>query len=428
MPSPRIRIAGGRLIDPHNRIDDELDVYIADGRIAAVGAAPDGFTSDIELDATGLWVVPGLVDLCARLREPGEEFKATIDSECRAAAAAGITTLCCPPDTNPVIDTPAVIEMIHHRAQQVGGARVVGLGALTQNLDGEHLSEMFALKQAGCVGVSNALNPLASTLIQRRAFEYAATFDLTVFLHADDAALSANGCMHEGHVSTRLGLPGIPESAETVAVARDLALIQQTGVRAHFGRLTTQRAVRMVARAQFDGAPVTADVAVPNLYLTELDVIDFGADYHFIPPLRTQEDRDGLREGLRGGTLAAICSDHQPHEPDAKRAPYPATEPGASGLDSLLPLTLKLVTENHMLLHDAIARVTSGPASILNLPCGELGRGRAADVCILDPDATWRLDKNSMNSLGKNTPFLDWEMRGQVRYTLRDGNIIYSRD
>ncbi|MGW8310430.1 MAG: dihydroorotase [Thiogranum sp.] len=428
MPSPRIRIAGGRLIDPHNRIDDELDLYIADGRIAAVGGAPDGFTSDIELDASGLWVVPGLIDLCARLREPGEEFKATIDSECRAAAAGGITTLCCPPDTIPVIDTPAVIEMIHHRAQQVGGARVVGLGALTQNLDGEHLSEMFALKQAGCVGVSNALNPVASTLIQRRAFEYAATFDLTVFLHADDAALSANGCMHEGHVSTRLGLPGIPEAAETVAVARDLALIQQTGVRAHFGRLTTQRAVRMVARAQFDGAPVTADVAVPNLYLTELDVIDFGADYHFIPPLRTQEDRDGLREGLRGGTLAAICSDHQPHEPDAKRAPYPATEPGASGLDSLLPLTLKLVTENHMLLHDAIARVTSGPAKILNLPYGELGTGRTADICILDPDAAWRLDKNSMNSLGKNTPFHGWEMRGQARYTLRDGNIIYSRD
>jgi dihydroorotase len=287
---------------------------------------------------------------------------------------------------------------------------------------------MFALKQAGCVGVSNALSPLASTLIQRRAFEYAATFDLTVFLHADDAALSANGCMHEGHVSTRLGLPGIPEAAETVAVARDLALIQQTGVRAHFGRLTTQRAVRMVARAQFDGAPVTADVAVPNLYLTELDVIDFGADYHFIPPLRTQEDRDGLREGLRGGTLAAICSDHQPHEPDAKWAPYPATEPGASGLDSLLPLTLKLVTENHMLLHDAIARVTSGPAKILNLPYGELGIGRAADICILDPDAAWRLDKNSMNSMGKNTPFHGWEMRGQARYTLRDGNIIYSRD
>lgn len=428
MPKPKIKISGGRLIDPYNRIDDELDLYIADGRVAAVGEAPDGFTVDTEIDASGLYIIPGLIDLCAHLREPGEEFKATIDSECRAAAAAGITTLCCPPDTNPVIDTPAVIEMIHHRAQQVGAARVVGLGALTRDLDGEHLSEMHALKQAGCIGVSNALVPLASTLIQRRAFEYAATFDLTVFLHASDAALSANGCMHEGQVSTRLGLPGIPEAAETVAVARDLALIQQTGVRAHFGRLTTQRAVRMVARAQFDGAPVTADVAIHNLYLSELDAINFGPDYHFIPPLRTQEDRDGLREGLRSGTLLAICSDHQPHEPDAKLMPFPATEAGASGLDSLLPLTLKLVAEKHLLVHDAIARVTCGPAKILNLPYGELSVGRAADICIFDPAAIWRLDARSMHSQGKNTPFRNWEMLGQVRYTLRDGNLVYSRD
>jgi dihydroorotase len=427
MPKPRISITGGRLVDPHNRIDDELDLYVADGRVAAVGEAPDGFAADIEVDASGLCIIPGLIDLCARLREPGEEFKATIDSECRAATAAGITTLCCPPDTSPVIDTPAVIEMIHHRAQQVGAARVVGLGALTHNLDGEHLSEMNALKQAGCIGVSNALKPLASTLIQRRAFEYAATFDLTVFLHADDSALSLNGCMHEGQVSTRLGLPGIPEAAETVAVARDLALIQQTGVRAHFGRLTTQRAVRMVARAQFDGAPVTADVAIHNIYLTELDAIEFGADYHFIPPLRTQEDRDGLREGLRGGTLSAICSDHQPHEPDAKLMPFPVTEPGASGLDALLPLTLKLVAEKHLLLPDAIARVTCGPAAILNLPYGQLGVGAAADVCIFDPAATWRLNAASMNSQGKNTPFRGWEMLGQVCYTLRDGDIVYSR-
>jgi dihydroorotase len=428
MAKPRIKITGGRLIDPHNRVDEVVDLYLADGRVTAIGRAPDGFTADIELDASALCVIPGLIDLCARLREPGQEFKATIDSECRAAAAGGITTLCCPPDTYPVIDTPAVIEMIHHRAQQVGAARVVGLGALTRGLDGEHLSEMAALKQAGCIGVSNALIPLGSTMIQRRAFEYAATFDLTVFLHADDASLSASGCMHEGHVSTRLGLPGIPEAAETVAVARDLALIQQTGVRAHFGRLTTQRAVRMVARAQFDGVPVSADVAIPNLYLTELDTIDFGPDYHFIPPLRTQEDRDGLREGLRGGTLAAICSDHQPHEADAKLTPFPATDPGASGLDSLLSLTLKLVEENHLLFPDAIARVTSGPAKILNLPYGELSVGRAADICIFNPDATWRLDEYSMHSQGKNTPFRGWEMPGQVRYTLRDGDIIYSAD
>jgi len=428
MPDPSIRISGGRLVDPANRVDELLDICVADGRIVSVGQPPDGFSADIELDASGLYVIPGLIDLNARLREPGEEFKATIDSECRAAAAGGITTLCCPPDTDPVIDTPAVIELIRHRAQQAGAARVVTLGALTCGLGGERLSEMAALQRAGCVGVSNALKPLASTYIERRAFEYAATFGLTVFLHADDAALSANGCMHEGHLSTRLGLPGIPEAAETVAVARDLALIQQTGVRAHFCHLTTQQAVRMVARARFDGVPVTAGVAIPNLYLTELDTIDFGADYHFIPPLRTQEDRDGLRKGLQNGTLSALCSDHQPHEADAKLAPFPATEPGASGLDSLLSLTLKLVEENHLLLADAIARVTSGPASILNIPYGELSVGRAADICILDPNATWRLDETSMRSQGRNTPFRGWEMPGQVRYTLRDGQIIFSND
>jgi dihydroorotase len=421
----KLKISGGRLIDPGNGVDARLDLYIADGCIAGIGDRPDGFSADLELDAGGLYVIPGLVDLCARLREPGQEHKASIYSECRAAAAGGITTLCCPPDTDPVIDTPAVIELIRHRAQLVDASRVVTLAALTRDLLGEHLSEMAALQQAGCVGVSNGLHPLASTLIERRTFEYAATFDLTVFLHANDNSLSANGCMHEGHLSTRLGLPGIPEAAETVAVARDLALIQQTGVRAHFCRLTTQRAVRMVARAQFDGVPVSADVAMPYLYLSELDTIEFGTDYHFIPPLRTQQDRDGLLEGLRGGTLSALCSDHQPHEPDAKLAPFPATEPGASGLDTLLPLTLKLVDENDISLADAIARITCGPARILNIPFGELSVGRNDDICIFDPDKVWRLDENSMNSQGKNTPFCGWEMKGQVRYTLRDGQVIY---
>ncbi|MEN8803755.1 MAG: dihydroorotase [Thiogranum sp.] len=428
MPKTSIKISGGRLIDPCNQIDGLFDLYVVDGRIAAIGTAPDGFSQNIELDARGLVVTPGLIDLCARLREPGQEHKASIDSECKAAAAGGITTLCCPPDTNPVIDTPAVVELIRHRAQQAGAARVVTLGALTRGLRGEQLSEMAALKQAGCVGVSNALKPLTSTLIERRTFEYAATFGLTVFLHADDAALSANGCIHEGQLSTRLGLPGIPQAAETVAVARDLALIQQTGVRAHFCRLTTQPAVRMVARAQFDGVPVSADVAIPNLYLSELDTIEFGADYHFIPPLRTQEDREGLREGLLSGTLSALCSDHQPHEPDAKLAPFPATEPGASGVDSLLSLTLKLVEDRQTLLPAAIARVTSGPAKILNIPYGDLAVGRVADICIFDPHSSWRLDETSMNSQGKNTPFRGWEMPGRVRYTLRDGQIIFSSE
>jgi len=428
MAEGKIHIRGGHLIDPANGIDAPTDLYIAGGRIAAIGKTPDGFTADRTLDARGLHVIPGLVDLCARLRDPGQEHKATIDSECRAAVASGITTLCCPPDTSPVIDTPAVVELIRHRAGQTNAARVVSLGALTRDLDGEHLSEMAALKQAGCVGVSNALQPLASTQIERRAFEYAATFDLTVFLHADDPALSADGCLHEGQLSTRLGLPGIPEAAETVAVARDLALIQQTGVRAHFCRITTERAVRMVARAQFDGLPVSADVATPYLYLSELDASEFNPDFHFIPPLRTQNDRSGLIAGLSDGTLGALCSDHQPHEADAKLAPFPATEPGASGLDTLLPLTLKLAQENHLTLSEAIARVTSGPAAILNLPCGELGVGRVADLCIFDIGAHWQVNRNTLLSQGKNTPFNGWEMPGQVRYTLRDGQIIFGRE
>ncbi|HHJ13983.1 MAG TPA: dihydroorotase [Gammaproteobacteria bacterium] len=425
MADPRIHIKAGYLIDPANGIEGPRDLFIAEGRIAAVGVAPGDFTPDITLDARGLHVIPGLVDLCARLREPGQEHKAGIASECRAAAAAGITSLCCPPDTQPVIDTPAVVELIRHRAREAGGARVITLGALTRNLDGEHLSEMAALRQAGCVGLSNAFRPLASTRVERLAFEYAATFDMTVMLHADDPALSAGGCLHEGALSTRLGLPGIPEAAETVAVARDLALIQQTGVRAHFCRLTTRRAVRMVARARFDGVPVTADVAAPYLFLTELDAAAFDPQFHFIPPLRPPGDREGLIEGLREGTLGALCSDHQPHEADAKRAPFPATEPGASGLDTLLGLTLRLAEDSQLPLPVAIERVTAGPARILGLETGNLGPGHPADVCIFDAGHRWRVEPEDFRSQGHNTPFAGWELPGQVRYTLRDGQIIY---
>ncbi len=425
---PQLKIHGGRLIDPRNGVDRQTDVYIADGRIAAIGAAPDGFRVDHTLDAVGLIVAPGLIDLCARLREPGAEHKATIDSECRAAAAGGITTLICPPDTDPVIDTPAVVELIRHRAQLSDHARVLTIGALTQGLDGENLSEMAALKVAGCIGVGNAGRPLASTLVGRRTLEYAATFGLTVFISPLDHALAAQGCLHEGQVSTRLGLPGIPESAETVAVARELALIEQTGVRAHFCRLTTRRAVRMVARARFDGMPISADVAIPYVYFTDMEAADFDSDFHLLPPLRTQLDRDGLRAGLAENTLSAVCSDHQPHEPDAKLAPFPATEPGISGLDTLLPMTLRLADEGTLSLVEALARLTSGPADILRLPYGHLAEGAVADICVFDPRHTWRLTAETMRSQGKNTPLRGWEMKGKTRYTLRDGKVIFDAD
>ena len=420
-----LRLKGGRVIDPANKVDGILDVYIADGRIAALGNAPDGFRTAQEIDASGCIVCPGLVDLCARVREPGQEYKATIATESMAAASGGITTLCCPPDTNPVVETPADIELIRRRAETVGKTRIVTLGALTHGLDGERLSEMAALKNAGCVGVSNALRPLANTLVQRRALEYAATFDLTVFLHADDHWLSANGCAHEGRVATRLGLPGIPEAAETAAVARDLTLIEQTGIRAHFCHLTTARAVHMVARAQFDGLPVTADAAIPYLYLTEIDISDFDSRCHVIPPLRTMEDRQHLRGALQSGTLSAICSDHQPHEPDAKLRSFPSTEPGISGLDTLLPLGLRLVDEQVIELGDLIHRLTAGPASILGLPYGTLSVGATADVCVFNPDLIWQLDRDTIKSNGHNTPFMGWEMKGRATHTLLAGKLVH---
>lgn len=424
----RIRIIAGRVIDPASGVDSVQDLFIAAGKIVSLGQAPDGFLADREIDASGQVVCPGLIDLCARLREPGQEHKATIASETLAAASGGVTTLCCPPDTTPVIDTPAVTEFIRLRAEATGKARIVTLGALTQGLGGGQLSEMAALRKAGCVGISNAMQPLLNPLVQRRALEYAATHELTVFLYPNDHWLANNGCAHEGRVATRLGLPGIPEAAETAAVARDLALIEQTGVRAHFCRLTTGRAVQMVARAQFDGAPVTADVAIPYLHLSEVDITDFDSRCHLLPPLRTVEDRQRLRDALRQGTLSAICSDHQPHEPDAKLRPFPATEPGISGLDSLLPLGLQLVDEQTIELADLIHRLTAGPAKILGLPYGTLAAGATADICIFHPELIWQFDTGTIQSRGHNTPFMGREFKGRVTNTLLSGNIVYSLD
>ncbi|MEE9492146.1 MAG: dihydroorotase [Gammaproteobacteria bacterium] len=424
----KIHIRDGHLIDPGNDIDERKDVYIAEGKIAGIGNAPDGFQADQIIDAQGLIVIPGLIDAFTHLREPGQEHKATIDSECRCAAASGITTLICRPDTRPVIDTPAVIELIRHQWQLTGKTRVLAIGALTSGLRGEQLSEMAALKAAGCIGVSNAQLPLASSLIIRRAFEYAATFGLTVFVYPDEHSLSERGCLHEGPVATRLGIPAIPEASETVAVARDIALVEHTGAHVHFCHITTQRALRMIGRAKFDHIPVTTDVAIPYLYLTDIDTCNFDPNYHLQPPLRTQSDRDKLRAGLTDGSISFITSSHQPHEPDAKLAPFPSTEPGISGLDTLLPLTLHLADEGVMSRNQAIAKLTSEPAATLNLPYGQLATGAIADICIFAPEATWIVDNDSMKSDGKNTPFAGWEMKSQVRYTLRDGQVIYTSE
>lgn len=418
-------IRGGRLVDPANDRDEVTDLYVGDdGFIGGVGRAPAGFAPARILDVSGRIVCPGLVDLRARLREPGLEFKATIESETRAAVAGGITTLCCPPDTHPVIDTPAMAQMIQSRAWRYGLAFVHPYGALTQGLEGKRLADMAALEEAGCVGVTNAFAPVTDTLVMRRAMEYAATVGFTVFLHANDPWLAAEGCMHEGEVATRLGLPGIPEAAETVVIARDLALIEQTGVTAHFCGITSARAAEMIAEARARGLPVTADVAIHHLHLSEHDVGFFNAQCHVRPPLRALRDRDALRAAVKSGVVAAICSDHQPHESDAKLAPFAQSEPGISGLETLLPLTLKLVDENVLPLRDAIACVTTRAATIAGLDVGHLAPGASADICIFDPEARWTLDPSTMVSRGHNTPFANWDLRGRVTHTLIGGRIV----
>ncbi|MBK7543853.1 MAG: dihydroorotase [Candidatus Competibacteraceae bacterium] len=423
----RTVIRGGRLIDPAHQLDAITDLFIAEGRIAGIGRSPDGFTADRIIDASESIVCPGLIDLCARLREPGQEHKATIASEARAAAAAGITTLVCPPDTDPVIDEPAVVELIRRRAEAAGQARVLTLGALTYRLRGERLAEMAALKDAGCVGVSDGGQPIANTLVLRRALEYAATFGLTVFLTPLDAWLG-HGMAHEGRISTRMGLSGIPTAAETGTLARDLELIRDIGVRVHFCRLSSARSVELVARARAEGLPVTADVAIPHLYLTEMDLAGFDSHCHVRPPLRGARDRDALRDGLAKGVLDALCSDHQPHEPDAKQAPFGDTEPGISGLDTLLGLSVRLARDATLSLPTMVERLTCGPARILGIDSGHLGTGATADLCIFDPDTDWRVTADTLRSRGQNSPFLGWELPGRVSHTLLAGQVVYEAD
>ena len=421
----RIRITGGRVIDPANSLDAIRDLCVAEGRVLAVGVLPEGFEADLVIDARHQVVCPGLVDLRVRLREPGFEHKATIESETRAAAAGGITTLCCPPDTDPVIDTPAVVELIHQRARHAGAARVEVLGALTRGLDGHRLAEMGALGDAGCRGVSNADVAVRDTEVMHRALQYAATFGLTVFLRPEDPCLARDRVVHDGEVSTRLGLAGIPEVAETITLARDLLLVERTGARVHFGPLSAGPSVDMIRDAREHGLPVSADVAIHHMHLCEHDVGDFDANCHVRPPLRTSEDRERLRAGLAEGVVEAVCSDHQPHERNAKLNPFPLTEPGISGLDTLLGLALSLVDQGVCTLPEMVAAMTCRPAAVLGLDRGALSVGAVADLCVFDPRASWRPSPETMHSRGHNTPFLGRRMRGRVTHTLAGGEVVY---
>lgn len=421
----KIHIKNGRLIDPKNNVDAMRDVYIAAGKVVAVGESPADFHANQTIDANGLVVMPGLVDISARLREPGFEYKATLVSELRAAVAGGVTSLACPPDTDPVLDEPGLVEMLKHRAKLLNLAHVYPVGALTRQLEGKELTEMSELVEAGCVGFSHVTAPLTNTLVLRRAMQYASTFGFTVWLHPEDAYLARNGVAHDGEVAARLGLTGIPSSAETIALATILTLAQETGACVHLCRLSTRDGLEMVRQAKQRNLPVSCDIAANHLHLTEHDIGYFDTQCHLKPPLRTQRDREALRQGLLDGTIDAICSDHTPVDDDAKLAPFGESEAGATGLELLLPLTLKWAQESGIPLVSALAHVTSEPAHLLGIDAGHLSVGASADLCVFDPEHYWKVDHHSLQSQGKNTPFLGLEMAGQVRWTLVSGHVVH---
>jgi dihydroorotase len=421
----KIHIKNGRVIDPKNRIDAKEDVFIDDGKIAALGKAPAGFRAERTIDATKLVVCPGLIDLSARLREPGFEYKATLASEMQAAVAGGVTSLACPPDTDPPLDEPGLVEMLKYRAKNLNLAHVYPLGALTWKLGGERLTEMVVLRDAGCVAFSHADTPIPDTQVLWHALQYAATFGIAVWLRPQDGYLARGGVAHDGEVATRLGLSGIPAFAETIALSTILQLVRTTRTRVHLCRLSTAEGVAMMRAAKKEGLPVSCDVSAHHAHLSEIDLGYFDSHCHVIPPFRSLRDRDALRSGLADGAIDALCSDHAPVDEDAKQLPFAESEPGATGLELLLPLALKWAEEAHVALPDALATVTSKPAAILGVPAGDIAPGRDADVCVFDPNARVKITTDFLKSQGKNTPFIGYELPGRVRYTLVNGQVVY---
>jgi dihydroorotase len=416
----KLLIKGGRVVDPASGRDALGDVFVADGRIAQPAGTPDR-----TIDAKGLVVAPGFIDLAARLREPGFEYKATLESEMDAAVAGGVTSLACPPDTDPPLDEPGLVDMLRRRAKALSRARVYPVGALTVKLAGQQLTEMAELAESGCVAFSQANVPVADTQVLWRALQYAATFALPVWLRAEDAWLAKGGVAHDGEVATRLGLAGIPPFAETIALAQLFELVRATGARVHICRISSAAGVAMLRRAKHDGLPLTCDVAIHHLHLSDMDLGFFDSSCRLEPPLRSQRDREALAAALADGTIDCAVSDHTPVDEDQKLLPFAEAEPGATGLELLLPLALKWGMARKLTLAQTLARITSDPARILGVTSGRIEPGAPADLVLFDPNAAWRVTPAALKSQGKNTPFLGLELAGRVRATIVAGNVVH---
>lgn len=399
-----ISIKGAQLLDPTTKQNEVADLHIVEGYISNKPA-----TDSEVIDGSGMFVTPGFTDLYARLREPGQTRKGNLASECHAALAAGFTTLLCAPDTNPVIDSTATAELIRQRAQQTGGAKVIPLAALTHNLEGQLLSEIATLRDAGCIGASQADRPIADTAVLLSAMEYAATFDIPLLLNARDPQIGGSGCAHAGAVATRLGLPGIPSSAESIGLARLIELCRDTGCRLHISRLSTARGVEQINAAKQAGLSITADVGIHHLFFTERHISGFDVNFHSAVPFRSAADRDALRRGVANGTIDAICSDHAPHDADAKLAPFPSSEAGLSAFDIFLPMLMQLPEVLDMPLISVLSTLNQKPATILNheLIGSSLQKGELANLVLIDPKQPVACTSDNILSQGHNTPFLD---------------------
>lgn len=434
----KLLIKNGRVIDPASGTDQAADVAVAAGRIIAIGKVPADFAPTREIDATGCIVAPGLVDLAVRLREPGHEHEGMLESEMAAAVAGGVTSLACPPDTDPVLDEPGLVEMLKFRAEKLHQARVFPIGALTRGLKGEGLTEMAELAEAGCIAFGQADESLRDTQVLQRAMQYAATFGHTVWLRPNDFHLG-QGVAASGALATRLGLSGVPVAAETIALHTLFELMRATGCRVHLCRISSAAGVALVRQAKAEGLPLTCDVSINSLHLCDTDIGYFDSRMRLTPPLRQDADRVALRAALADGTIDALVSDHNPVDEDAKMLPFAEAEPGATGVELLLSLALKwseASKDGKSGLQRALAVLTSEPARVLGggeskalgtlqASMGRLVVGGVADVCVFEPQAAWTVQPETLRSQGKHTPFNGWELPARVRYTLVGGHIAY---
>lgn len=417
----KISIRNGRVIDPANGIYQYADVFIAAGKIVAIGAAPTDWSGNKDINAKGLIVAPGLVDLAVHVK------RGTLASELAAAAAGGVTSIVCPPDTDPVLDEPGLVDMLRMRANAQHGAHLYPLGALTKNLAGVQLAELSKLAQAGCVGFSQAESAIVDTQVLWRAMQYAATFGFTLWLRPEDPYLSNDGSAHDGEVSSRLGLNGIPSASETVEIARIAEISQGINVKVHLSKISTARGVEMVRAAKARGMKLTADVSIHHLHLTDIDIGHFNPNYRLTPPLRTLRDRDALIAGVKDGTLDCIVSDHTPRPREVKQVPFGEAAPGATAVELLLSLVLRLADVANIALPDALATITSRAANTAGIPAGTLSVGASADVCVFDVSAYRHITEASLKSAGKNTPFMGYELPGVVRATIAAGHFTYEQ-